>query len=338
MRLERRVVVFGIAAAGLWAIAPEPRAVSAESPVGLASRYPGDRGIGADPDVLFSEDFEAGSLEAVTKRWSDVSNKQGKPLALSPDVPAGGGKGHSLQVTATLGEDTGGHLFKGMLRGVDRMHARFYVKFPADAGYIHHFVWLGGLNPPASYPNPRAGERPRGDDRVSIGIEPTGDHGRYAPPGIWNFYNYWAEMKISADGRYWGNSILPEEPPLVVPKERWQCVEVMVKLNSAPEKADGELALWLDGRPAMEVRQGTLRAEWSGLGFKVLKRGGTPFEGFRWRTSDRLKLNSFWLEHYVTENAARANRVAAPNPVNRVWFDNVVVATSYIGPLKPTAP
>ena len=37
--------------------------------------------------------------------------------------------------------------------------------------------------------------------------------------------------------------------PAQVPRGRWQCVEIMLKLNSAPDRADGELALWLDGKP-----------------------------------------------------------------------------------------
>src|SRR4030095_13567668 len=158
-------------------------------------------------------------------------------------------------------------------------------------------------------------------------------YGRNPPPGAWNFYTYWYQMKISADGKYWGNAIGPEEPPLLTPKNRWQCVEVLLKLNSAPNKPDGELALWLDGKQAMRVRQGTPRAEWSGMGFRVLKTGGTPFEGFRWRKSDDLKINFFWLLHYVTENAARQNHVAEPHPLNRVWFDDIVISTEYVGPI-----
>jgi hypothetical protein len=60
-------------------------------------------------------------------------------------------------------------------------------------------------------------------------------------------------------------------------------------------------------------------------------------EGFRWRSNPDLKVNFFWLMLYVTENAARQNRVANPNPVNRVWFDDIVLATEYIGPMAPKA-
>ena len=41
-------------------------------------------------------------------------------------------------------------------------------------------------------------------------------------------------------------------------------------------------------------------------------------------------------------NAARQNRVRSPNPTNRVWFDDLVLAEEYIGPIQakggPNAP
>src|SRR2546428_202355 len=83
----------------------------------------------------------------------------------------------------------------------------------------------------------------RGIERVTVGTEPFGEYGKYPPPGAWFFYAYWHEMKGSADGKYWGNGLRPAQPQLV-PKDTWQCVELMLQLNSAPEKHDGELALW----------------------------------------------------------------------------------------------
>ncbi|PYJ55593.1 MAG: hypothetical protein DME24_24645, partial [Verrucomicrobia bacterium] len=261
------------------------------------------------------------------------SNKDGKVIAFSSDVPPAGAGKRSLQMTATLGENTGGHLYTRLPREVDKAYARFYVKFAADAAYIHHFVTLGGYNPPTAWPQGGAGERPRGDDRFTVGIEPYGNYGRYAAPGAWNFYTYWHEMKGSADGKYWGNSLTPAQPTLV-PRDRWQCVEVMLQCNSAPDKSDGELALWLDGKPVIHIGPGARRSRWTGMGFSLVEQGGEPFEGFRWRTNDQLKINFLWLLHYVTELAGRQNHVAKPNPINRVWFDDIVVGTEYVGPIQ----
>ncbi len=299
---------------------------------GLSARYKGDAGIAKDPAVLLAEDFEAVTIDDLGKKWTEVSNQGGKPLAFSDLKPEGSKGKRSLEVTATLGQDTGGHLFAPLARGVECAFARFYVRFAEDADYIHHFVWMGGMNPQTRWPNPQAGVCPKGDERFAVGIEPWGDRGSVPAPGRWNFYVYWHEMKISADGRHWGNGIRPVEDQLA-PKARWQCVEFMIRLNR-PGHRDGELALWIDGKLKAHVRKGSPRSEWTGMGFRLLEKGGDPFEGFSWRTDDALKVSNFWLLHYVTENAARQNGVAKPVTENRVWFDDVVVATSYIGPIR----
>jgi len=298
---------------------------------GLSARHPGDAGIARDPAVLFAEDFEESSLEQVDKHWGgETSNKDGKVLSLSSEVPPQSPGKQSLQMTGTLGENSGGHLYT-VFPGVDKAFVRFYVKFAADHGYEHHFVELGGYNPPTPYPNPRAGTRPQGDDRVMVFIDPIGEYGQYPPPGIWMLYTYWPEMKISADNMYWGNCMNPIHPQ-PVPRGQWQCVELMIKLNT-PGKADGELALWLDGKLVMHVVKGIPRGPWSGMGFDLLAKGGEPFEGLRLRTSAELNINHLWLEHYVDEFAQRQSNLDNPNPVNRVWFDDVVVSTQYIGPI-----
>lgn len=300
---------------------------------GIAANYAGDKNISQDSHVLFAEDFGTGTLDEITKRWTDAKNTDGKVFAISSDVPVGSASKRSLQITATAGVNDGGYLYKRLPKEVEKLYARFYVKFAEDADYIHHFVAMGGYHPATNWPQGGAGIRPRGDDRIFVGIEPHSDNGKFGPPGFWSFYNYWQDMKISADGKYWGAGISPEER-LVIPKNRWQCVEVMVKLNSVPEKADGELALWLDGKQIMHIQPGTPIGKWTGMGFDVKRAGGELFEGFRWRNTTDLKLNYFWLLHYVTENAARAAGTKQ-KPTNRVWFANVVVATEYIGQLQP---
>jgi len=318
------------------ALAAEPATPKLPEGPGLAAKYPRDAGIAADPRVLFADDFESGDVEALAKRWDSVSNQGGKVVAFSDDVPAASGGKRSLQMTATLGQDTGGHLYSRLRRPVDKGFLRFYVKFAENAEYIHHFMHFGGYNPPTQWPQGGAGDRPKGHERVTVGIEPHGAYGRFPAPGAWTFYAYWAEMKISADGRYWGNGLRPTRAQ-AIPRNRWQCVEVMMKLNSVPDSHDGELALWLDGKLDGHYVKGVRRGTWSGMGFDLVEQGGEAFEGFRFRTDKALKINFVWLLHYVTDGAARQNRVRNPDPKNRVWFDDVVVAEEYIGPAQGTA-
>lgn len=303
---------------------------------GLAAKYPGDAGIQRDPAVLFAENFETGTIADLGRKWQTVGNDRNEVLAFSDDVPDRAAGTRSLQVTGTLGKNSGGYLYTNF-RGVDRAFLRFYTKFAADHGYEHHFVELGGYNPALPWPSPRAGSRPAGNERLLVFIDPVGVYGKYPPPGIWQLYTYWPEMKISADRRYWGNCLAPAEPQRV-PRDQWQCVELMVQMNSAPDRRDGELALWLDGKLVMHIRPGIPRGPWSGMGFDVLKNGGEPFEGLRLRTDEALKINHVWLEHYVDEGAQRQSRLPNPTKVNRVWFDDVVVSTQYIGPIRGGKP
>jgi hypothetical protein len=325
-------VTLAVSCAGTAKSAPETAAAPAAEP-GLAAKYPGDRGIERDPAVVFAETFETGTVAEVGKRWGEINNKDGKVMAFSREVPPGSAGRRSLEMTGTLGENSGGHLYTVLKPGLDRAFVRFYTRFAPDHAYEHHFVCLGGYNPPTPYPHPKAGERPSGDDRVMVFIDPVGWYGKYPPPGVWNLYTYWPEMKISADGRYWGNCLQPAQPAPVA-RGRWQCVELMVQLNSAPEAADGVLALWIDGKQVMRVAKGVPRGPWSGMGFNVMEAGGEPFEGLRLRTSKALQINHLWLEHYIDAGAQQQNKLANPNRVNRVAFDDIVVAKSYIGPIQ----
>ena len=54
---------------------------------------------------------------------------------------------------------------------------------------------------------------------------------------------------------------------------------------------------------------------------------GRAFEGFRWRKDGRLRINFLWLLLYITK--------APRGYESRVWFDQIVVAKRYIGPIKP---
>jgi hypothetical protein len=298
---------------------------------GLAAKYPRDAGIAKDPAVLLAEDFEEGAIADLVKKWPEVKNPEGRALAWSEDVVPGAHGKRSLQITARVPHDSGGHLF-GVFPGVERAFARFHVKFPKDASYVHHFVWMGGRNPQVRWPDPKAGLLPPGDRQFNVAIEPHGEGGRALPQGLWNFYVYWHEMKVSARGQYWGNVLHPiENQP--VPRDRWQCVEFMIALDPDPAGSEGELALWLDGKLVAHVAKGARHDKWTGMGFRLLREGGEEFPGFRWRTSKDLKISNFWLEHYVTAEALRRCGVEEPFAANSVLFDDIVIAKEYVGPV-----
>src|SRR4051812_6216938 len=76
---------------------------------GLAAAHPGDAGIAEDTAVIFAEGFEEGTLSEVVKRWDSASDKDGRVLSLSDDVPFrdSGAGARSLKISAHPGQDTG---------------------------------------------------------------------------------------------------------------------------------------------------------------------------------------------------------------------------------------
>jgi len=308
---------------------------------GIASKHPGDAGIGDDPAVLFTEDFEEGAIDAITPRWTASKNEGGEVFSLSDDAPLVSEGRHSLEMTATRGRNNGGYLWKRFTPGVDAMYARAYVKFAEDHPYVHHFVKIGGWRDAGEFPLGEAGYKHDGTKSFQTGLEPTSQWGRHAPPGAWFLYTYWADMKSyqgPAGKAFYGNAFLPKEPQQV-PRGKWQCVEFMVKLNSAPERHDGEQAFWIDGKLAGRWAPNTPFGIWVKDSF-VIDDKGKAFEGFRWRTAPDLKINTFWLLYYMQQvfdghAQFRVRPGITVNPdVTRVWFDDLVIATEYIGPIR----
>jgi hypothetical protein len=215
-------------------------------------------------------------------------------------------------------------LYRRLLPGYEQLYVRFYVKFDPACYSIHHFVHMGGYNPSTPWPQGGAGERPSGDDRFTTGVEPYGNAWR------WDFYTYWMEMRGSPDGRFWGNDFINDEN-LEVRRGEWICVELMIKLNDPLSGRTGEQAIWIngelwakDGQVISHLGEGFPKGNWIWDSF-IPDPSGTPFEGFRWRSVEELNLNFLWILLYITQ--------APPGYVSRVWFDDIVVATSYVGPL-----
>ena len=281
------------------------RNLAATSPLpqgdGLAAGFVADRGIAAHPGVIFADDFEAD--EPIGSIWDEVRNDDDAVLDLVDDSSADDRVGsNSLRVTARLDANTGGGLTT-WFESADTVFIRFLTKFDPDCDYVHHFVTLRanrGLTGSDRWSGfGGAGNMPDGDERFSTAIEPWGDWGNLPPPGQWNFYSYWHEMKPSPDGRHWGNAFRPSEQPNIH-KGEWICVEFMLSHNT-PGEADGEHAYWIDG---------TLVGHWTGI---------------NWRTDPKLMANALTLESYITDRWTK-------NPVNIILFDNVVIARTYVGP------
>jgi hypothetical protein len=285
---------------GAGADAPENLAAKRELPSGkgIAAAFQADAGLRAHADVIFADDFETGELGA---GWDETGNEKGKVLSFAEPGAAHLGR-RCVRVEAHLGADTGGGFTK-WFEPADTVFIRFYTRFDPACDYVHHFVTLRanrslrGGDKWSGFGG--AGNKPEGGERFSTAIEPWGDWAKNPPPGKWNFYSYWHEMKPSPDGKYWGNSFAAADST-PIPRDRWICVEFMLKHNT-PGERDGEQAFWIDG---------ALLGHWKGIA---------------WRKTTALKANALTLESYITDRWTK-------HPVNVVSFDNVVIARRYIGP------
>ena len=151
-------------------------------------------------------------------------------------------------------------------------------------------------------------------------------------------------------GQTWGNTFEIGVADRPVAREKWICLEAMVKMNDVGD-SNGEVAYWLDGKL---TRKGDLITSYLGKGFpsngtwiydKFLPgvtqegvafdyangkgaplSGGKPFPGFAWRNVPELNANAIWLYRYMSK---------PEEGTSKVWWDHVVVARKYIGPLTP---
>lgn len=265
--------------------------------------------------MVFAENFDHTRMEDLLIRFTD--HKQPDNVSLVEDGPRWKTGRRALRITSVGGSSTGGGLYKKLPKSYDRLYLRYYVKYPSGGTYTHSSVWLGGYHPSSDWPQPNAGIKPNGNERLSIAAEPVNDRDQL------DFYTYWVGMRGGASG-YWGNWLI-NDPSLVIQRDRWTCIEIMAKLNEPVTAFNGQLALWVDGRLVSHLQPGSPRGTWDG-GIFTPSSGGEPFDGFQWRSDPALALNWVWLLHYTTKDP--------PGYVGSVLFDHVVLATGRVGCLS----
>lgn len=302
---------------------------------GLAARYPGDKGIEKDPNVIFFEKFNDGpghgiqdpvTLQTVFSRWDTVKGKE--TMSLSNDVPDGSADDRSLLMTHEHGQDSG-YLYRRLLPGHNKIFVRYYVKFGPQCAPIGHFgAWIGGYNPPTAWPQGGASTQPSGTDRFTTGVEP------YGADWAWDFYTYWPGMHAhGGEGKYWGTTFLVYGPKPPVEKGKWICVETMVQMNDPVSSSNGAQAFWIDGKLFRRDGQivshfgpGFPKGEWTGGWWKPDMESDATFEGFQWRVVEDLAINFLWMQAYQPKTLQGG--------AIKIWIDNIIVAKEYIGPVS----
>jgi hypothetical protein len=309
----------------------------------LAAKYPGDIGIGSDPAVVWNENFSESSVSAVTAKYSDVENPGG--MSLVADIPA-----HNAASAKSISMISGGansttHLFTKLPKGSDEIYVRYYAKYVTKGPWHHVGMVFGGFNPALSYPQPKASQKPAGNDRFLIYYEPNSD----AQSNNWtDFYNYWMQMHSyvanPVQGDYYGNELV-NNPGLTTFDTNWHSYEIHLKLNTDMTSSAGAiLELWIDDQPIIRyddsgaiVGGGSDEAGgfWIKDKFCYLSDASSicapynPGSGYvklnqQYRTTTALQTNFMWLENY---NTYPTN--------NEVRYSNVVFATKRIGAIVP---
>lgn len=254
--------------------------------------------------VLFVDD---GETEASLDRYFEVRGRKEKWASIDTQKGAAhqGQGALRFSVPDAKGEAAGSGATAWLGdAGHDMVHLRYYIRFADDynQGNLNH---TGGSIAAVSGTNKwqgmgQAGKRPKGDDYFNCRFEPWCAWKKLDPPGYLFVYTYWMGMKQDADGNYWGNMLEPEESKRFLPKRgRWYCLEHMMRANS-PGKNDGELAAWIDGKLYLH------------------------YKGIRWRSEEKVRIKRIDLGVYIH----------SCTQTNTAWFDDIVVSTGYIGPIK----
>jgi hypothetical protein len=305
----------------------------AAAPKSLSERYPGDVGIDGDPALVFHEDFEEGSVAAVTARYSNFKNAGG--MTLVGDRPTKSSGQNAIRFVAG-GNQTATDLYRTFDQGYDELYYRWYAKYDRGIPWHHTGVWVGGYDPPTSFPSPQAGLKPNGDDRISVSIEPVFGIGGMSPR--FDFYNYWMQMhswmaQPMGNTAYYGNALVHQNG-FTLDEEQWVCIEIHLKLNSDPSGGLGAmLEVWKNDALVQSFGETSPKGYWIRDKFCPQGADGTECTDYpapadtlldlQFRSSTALKLNYFWPQNYITDPSTGG-----------VQYDDMIVATSRIGCLQ----
>jgi hypothetical protein len=286
-----------------------------EGDTGIASKYPGDVGINGDAAVIFADDFESYAKPSdLDKNWDFVFQYSQINFATESANVYAGAKALEFSVPQQNGElsnSTG----KTVSPERDVLFLRYYSKFdtPFDVVGSSH----NGSSISAHYfenGNATPGIPADGKNKFLANLENWRGEAATQSPGPLNIYIYHPDQRSQWGDHFFSTgTVLPNSsqkfdfgpnftsrPDFTPDLDKWYCYEFMVQANT-PGMKDGRIAYWLDG--------------------KLLG----DFPNLRLRDVANLKIDRFALDFHIGSN---------PNGLTKKWYDNVVAASSYIGPLK----
>lgn len=276
---------------------------------GIAAKYPGDAGIEKDPAVLWADDFEKGTPIG---RWDMVFHEEQVSMAGEPENVHAGKTALEFTVPKQ-GSELSNSAVKKIEPPRDTIFLRYYSKFDPgfdQVGSSHNGGFLAALAPGLPYATP--GIKADGKNKFMASYENWRGDAETKSPGGLNVYCYHPEQRTQwGDHFFPSGTVLPftykpgdfgssfvKRTDITQELGRWYCYELMLKANT-PGKRNGRIGCWLDGRLVAD------------------------FPNLRLRDSDALKINWAAIDLHIGSNPIRTNRK---------YYDDVVIATSYVGP------
>lgn len=282
---------------------------------GIAAKHPNDVGIESDPCAIFADGFEDYSVATdLSKRWDNSYQNNRIRFAPEPGNFYAGLKALEFTVPQMNAELSNG-VDKIVKPERDLLFLRYYAKFmgPYDVvGSSHNGSMISAHYFNGNMATP--GVPANGTNKFLAGYEDWRGDVMTPSPGPLNIYIYHPEQRTNYGDHFFPtglvmpNTSIPYDfgpkfvaRPDVTPKlDTWFCFEYMVRTNT-PGQRDGRIAFWLDG--------------------KLL----ADFQNLRLRDVASLTIDRFGLAFHIGSN---------PNAEQKKWYDNVVAASAYIGPLK----
>lgn len=279
---------------------------------GIAAGFPSDTNITNHANVLFADNFESyASASGLTANWNNFYQGGNTRIATEAGNFYKGAK--ALEFTLpTSGTETSNAVVKNITPTQDVLHVRSYIRFASDynigAGVSNH----NGITISAQYSGP--GNIPNGSDFFLVLVENMRWLSEGVPGFIHNYVYHPAQRDNFGDNWYPDGVVLPfsgipgDYGPFFTSRPNWNptlgqwySYELRVKANT-PDHFNGRVTVWVDGEIKMD------------------------FPNLRFRDISTLKIDQIQLQLHA----------ASSNQANRMYYDNTVIATSYIGPLVET--
>jgi hypothetical protein len=280
---------------------------------GIAAHHPGDVGIASDAAVVFADDFEGyAQPNDLWSRYDNVYQLDEIAITTAPDHVHRGAKALEFALPV-LTSELANSIDKVISPERDVLFLRYYSRFESpfdvtgsshNGGSISAHYFMGNMATPGVPAN--------GTNKFLVNLEDWRSDQPTPSPGPLNVYVYWPEQRSMWGDHFFGSGmVLPNSsisddfgpgfvsrPDITPALDHWYCYELMVKANTVGQR-DGRIAFWLDGKLAAD------------------------FGNLRFRDVASLTIDHIGLMFHAGANPGLTHK----------WYDDLVVATSYIGPV-----